>query len=55
MAAPFQYQVLDLTDEEVEAENAVFGGLAAAVRRLNEATLRTTVDHETVNDVRRQV
>jgi len=55
MAAPFTYQVLDLTDEEIEAENAVFGGLADAVRRLNEATLRTTVDHETVDDVRRQV
>src|SRR3954454_18284500 len=55
MAAPFDYQVLDLTDEEIEAEQAVFGGLAEAVRRLNEATLRTTVDHETVDDVRRQV
>jgi acyl-coenzyme A thioesterase PaaI-like protein len=55
MAAPFNYQVLDLTDEEVDAENAVFGALADAVRRLNEATLRTTVDHETVDDVRRQV
>src|SRR3954454_9985710 len=55
MAAPFDYQVLDLTDEEIEAEQAVFGGLAEAVRRLNEATLRTTVDHETVDEVRRQV
>jgi len=55
MAAPFTYQVVDLTDEEVEAENAVYGGLADAVRRLNEATLRTTVDHETVEEVRRQV
>ena len=55
MAAPFDYQVLDLTDEEIEAEQAVFGGLADAVRRLNEVTLRTTVDHETVDDVRRQV
>lgn len=55
MGAPFEYQVLDLTDDEIEAENAVFGGLADAVRRLNEATLRTTVDHETLEDVRRQV
>src|ERR1044072_8163972 len=55
MAAPFNYQVLDLTDEDVDAENAVFGALADAVRRLNEATLRTTVDHDTVDDVRRQV
>jgi acyl-coenzyme A thioesterase PaaI-like protein len=55
MAAPFNYQVVDLTDEEVEAENAVFGALADAVRRLNEATLRTTVDHETIDEVRRQV
>lgn len=55
MAAPFQYRVLDLTDEEVDAEVAVFGALTAAVRRLNEATLRTTVDHDTVEDVRREV
>jgi acyl-coenzyme A thioesterase PaaI-like protein len=55
MAAPFNYEVLDLTDEQVDAEVAVFGALTAAVRRLNEATLRTTVDHETVEDVRRQV
>lgn len=55
MAAPFNYQVLDLTDEQLEAENAVFGALADAVRRLNEATLRTTVDRDTVDDVRRQV
>jgi hypothetical protein len=55
MAAPFNYEVLDLTDEQVDTEVAVFGALTAAVRRLNEATLRTTVDHETVEDVRRQV
>ncbi|HEX2895090.1 MAG TPA: PaaI family thioesterase [Marmoricola sp.] len=55
MAAPFEYQLLDLSDEQVAAETAVYGGLAEAVRRLNEATLRTTVDHETVEDVRRQV
>jgi acyl-coenzyme A thioesterase PaaI-like protein len=55
MGAPFKYQVLDLTDEQVDAEAAVFGALTDAVRRLNEATLRTTVDHDTVADVRRQV
>jgi acyl-coenzyme A thioesterase PaaI-like protein len=55
MALPFQYQVLDLTDEELAAEDAVFGALTDAVRRLNEVTLRTTVDHETVEDVRRQI
>lgn len=55
MAAPFDYDVLDLTDEQVDAEVEVFGGLTDAVRRLNQATLRTTVDHETVEEVRRQV
>ena len=55
MAAPFEYEVLDLTDEQVDAEVDVFGGLTDAVRRLNQATLRTTVDHETVDEVRRQV
>jgi acyl-coenzyme A thioesterase PaaI-like protein len=55
VAAPFDYQVVDLTDEEVEAEASVFGALSDAVRRLNEATLQTTVDHDTVEEVRRQV
>jgi acyl-coenzyme A thioesterase PaaI-like protein len=55
MPSPFDYQVLDLTDAEVDAEVEVFGALTDAVRRLNQATLRTTVDHETVEDVRRQV
>jgi len=55
MAAPFDYEVLDLTDDQVDAEVAVFGGLTDAVRRLNQATLRTTVDHDTVEEVRRQV
>jgi len=55
MDAPFNYQVLDLTDEQIDAENAVFGALTNAVRRLNEATLRTTVDHDTIDEVRRQV
>ena len=55
MSAPFDYQVLDLTDEQIDAENAAFGALAGAVRRLNEATLRTTVDRETIDDVRREV
>ena len=55
MPAPFQYEVLDLTDEEIDAENAVFGALTDAVRRLNEMTLRTTVDRETIEEVRRQV
>jgi acyl-coenzyme A thioesterase PaaI-like protein len=55
MALPFQYQVLDLTDEQLAAEDAVLGALTDAVRRLNEVTLRTTVDHETVEDVRRQI
>jgi acyl-coenzyme A thioesterase PaaI-like protein len=55
MAAPFEYEVLDLTDEQVDAEVDVFGGLTDAVRRLNQATLRTTVDHDTVDEVRRQV
>ena len=55
MPSPFNYEVLDLTDAQVDAEVEVFGALTDAVRRLNQATLRTTVDHETVEDVRRQV
>ncbi|MGH3413827.1 MAG: PaaI family thioesterase [Marmoricola sp.] len=55
MDAPFQYPVVDLTDEEVATEREVFGGLADSVRALAEASLRTTVDPEVAADVRRDV
>lgn len=44
MAAPFQYDIVTMTPEEIAEERRVFGGLTQSVRRLNEATLRSTVD-----------
>jgi acyl-coenzyme A thioesterase PaaI-like protein len=55
MQPPFEYRVVDLTDEELAEEARLYGGLADSVRRLNEACLMTTVDAETIEDVRRQV
>lgn len=52
---PFDYAVVDMSEEELAFEQEVFGGLAASVRRLSDATLRTTVDAETVVAVRKQV
>lgn len=53
--APFEYRTVDMTDEEFAREQAVYGGLTSALRRLGEASLRTTVGHDVVTDVQRQV
>ncbi|MBO9521868.1 MAG: PaaI family thioesterase [Nocardioidaceae bacterium] len=53
--APFEYRTVDMTDEEFADEQAVYGGLTQALRRLGEASLRTTVDAETVRLVTAQV
>lgn len=45
---PFEYRTVDMTDEEFAEEQAVYGRLTDALRRLNEVSLRTTVDHATV-------
>lgn len=47
---PFEYPTVDMTAEEVEQERVVYGGLAESVRRLNEASLRTTVDETAVKE-----
>jgi acyl-coenzyme A thioesterase PaaI-like protein len=52
---PFEYRTVDMTDEEFAAEQAVYGGLTSALRRLNEVSLRTTVDPETILEVTREV
>lgn len=44
MAAPFQYDVVTMTADEIAEERRVFGGLTQSVRELNEAVLRTTVE-----------
>lgn len=53
--APFDYRTVAMTDEEFAREQAVYGGLTDALRRLGEASLRTTVDAETVRLATAQV
>lgn len=45
----------EATDEQVDHEAAVMGPLAAAVRELIDAVIRTEVDDAEIEDVRRQV
>ncbi|HET9501454.1 MAG TPA: PaaI family thioesterase [Marmoricola sp.] len=49
---PFEYPTVAMSEEEVEREREVYGGLAAAVRRLNETSLRSTVGEEGVREAR---
>ncbi len=44
-----------MTDDELEDERVVLGGLAQSVRELAEASLRTTVPAEVVTEVREQL
>lgn len=46
--APFEYRTVAMTDEEFAEEQAVYGRLTDALRRLNEVSLRTTVDYDRV-------
>ncbi|MFL6157764.1 MAG: PaaI family thioesterase [Marmoricola sp.] len=52
---PFEYRTVDMSDEEFAAEQAVYGGLTAALRRLNEVSLRTTTDPGTILEATRVV
>jgi acyl-coenzyme A thioesterase PaaI-like protein len=42
------YDVVELTDAQLADEAELYGGLADAVRRLAQASLRTTVDTDTI-------
>lgn len=42
------YDVVDLTEAELDAEAELYGGLADAVRRLADASVRTTVDADRI-------
>lgn len=55
MSLPFRPSVVDLTADELAREREVYGGLTASVRRLMEASLRTTLDHDAVTDLTRAV
>lgn len=49
------YQKDDRTPEQIERETELFGALADQVRRLADASIRTTVDEETVREVTAQL
>ncbi len=55
MPAPFEYEIVEMTDEELAAESEVLGALTASVRRLGLASLQTTVDHDAIAEVTRQI
>ena len=55
MTPPFEYRTVDMTDEEFAEEQAVYGGLTEALRRLNEVSLRTTMDHATIAEATKKV
>ncbi len=55
MSSPIEYPVVELSPEEVEQEKIVLGGLAQSVRELADASLRTTVDHEAITEVRAEI
>ncbi|MFL6107117.1 MAG: PaaI family thioesterase [Marmoricola sp.] len=52
---PFEYRTVDMTDEEFAEEQAVYGGLTQALRRLNETSLRTTMAHDVILEATRKV
>jgi len=52
---PFEYRTVEMTDEEFAEEQAVYGGLTEALRRLNEVSLRTTVDAATIVEATKKV
>ncbi len=51
----FEYRTVEMSDEEFAEEQAVYGGMTDALRRLNEASLRTTVPTAVVQDVHRRI
>ncbi|MCW2820342.1 MAG: thioesterase superfamily protein [Marmoricola sp.] len=55
MQAPIRYTVVNMTPEELEEERVVLGGLAATVRDLADASLRTTVSTDVVSEVRAEI
>jgi len=55
MTPPFEYRTVDMTDEEFAEEQAVYGGLTQALRRLNEVSLRTTMPHDVIVEATRKV
>lgn len=52
---PFEYRTVDMCDEEFAQEQAVYGALTSALRRLNEVSLRTTVERDKVVEATQRV
>lgn len=55
MSAPFKYDVVDMTPQEIAEERRVFGGLTESVRALNEASLLTTIDPDEAEAIAAEV
>jgi acyl-coenzyme A thioesterase PaaI-like protein len=52
---PIKYTVVEMTEDDLEQERAVLGGLAQSVRDLAEASLRTTVPADVAAEVTAEV
>lgn len=55
MAAPFKYDIVSMTPEQLEEERRVFGGLTQSVRELNEASLRSSIDPDEVEAITAEI
>jgi len=55
MAEAFNYHVEETDPEQLAAHREVFGTLARSVRELAEASLRTTVDHDSARRISKQI
>jgi len=52
---PIKYTVVEMTEDDLEQERAVLGGLAQSVRDLAEASLRTTVPADVAAEVTAEI
>ena len=52
---PIKYTVVEMTEDDLEQERAVLGGLAQSVRELAEASLRTTVPLDVATEVTAEI
>ena len=51
MRPPYRYEILQVTPEQVAHDREVLGGLTAAVRDLNEASLQTLIDENEIEEI----
>lgn len=51
MRAPYRYEILQLSPEELAHERDLYGGLADAVRDLNEASLQTLIGDDEIREI----